>query len=58
MIHRSIAGDLDIPCNPAVATPGMQPVTAADLKDFWRSDADGAISKGVPSRPAYIIDQP
>jgi len=48
--------DLYILCNPAVATPGLQLITAADLKDFWRSDHYGALSKGVLSRPAFVID--
>ncbi len=50
--------DLYILCNPAVATPGIQLITATDLKDFWRSDHYGALSKGVLSRPAFIIDHP
>jgi hypothetical protein len=50
------AEDLYILCNPAVATPGLQLIVAADLKDFWRSDHYGELSKGVLSRPAFIID--
>lgn len=50
--------NLYILCNPAVATPGLQLITAADLKDFWRSDHFGAISKGVLSRPAFAIENP
>lgn len=50
--------NLYILCNPAVATPGLQLITAADLKDFWRSDHYGELSKGVLSRPAFIIDMP
>ena len=50
--------NLYILCNPAVATPGLQLITAADLKDFWRSDHYGALSKGVLSRPAFIIETP
>ena len=49
--------DLYILCNPAVATPGLQLITAADLKNFWRSDYYGANAKGVLSRPAFIIDR-
>lgn len=49
------AENLYILCNPAVATPGLQLITATDLKDFWRSDHYGAISKGVLSRPAFVI---
>lgn len=52
------AEDLYILCNPAVGTPGIQLITSTDLKDFWRSDHYGAISKGVLSRPAFIIDTP
>jgi len=50
--------NLYILCNPAVASPGLQLITAADLKDFWRSYHYGALSKGVLSRPAFIIDKP
>ncbi len=52
------AENLYILCNPAVATPGLQLITATDLKDFWRSDHYGALSKGVLSRPAFVIEQP
>lgn len=51
-------GDLYILCNPAVASPGLQLITAADLKDFWRSDYYGAQAKAVLSRPAFVIDRP
>jgi tetratricopeptide (TPR) repeat protein len=50
--------DLYILCNPAVATPGIQLITAADLKDFWRSNYYGAQAKGVLSRPAFVIVTP
>jgi hypothetical protein len=43
-------------CNPAVASPGLQLIMAEDLKDFWRSDHYGALSKGILSRPAFVID--
>jgi len=49
---------LYILCNPAVATPGLQLITAADLKNYWRSDHYGELSKGVLSRPAIVIEQP
>ena len=49
--------NLYILCNPAVATPGLQLITADDLKNFWRSDHYGALSKGVLSRPAFVIDR-
>ena len=52
------AENLYILCNPAVATPGLQLITADDLKDFWRSDHYGALSKGILSRPAFVIDKP
>lgn len=52
------AENLYILCNPAVVTPGLQLITAADLKNFWRSDHYGALSKGALSRPAFIIDTP
>jgi len=48
--------NLYILCNPAVATPGLQLITADDLKNFWRSDHYGALSKGILSRPAFVID--
>ncbi len=50
--------NLYILCNPAVATPGLQLITAADLKNFWRSDHYGALSKGVLSRPAFVMENP
>jgi len=49
---------LYILCNPAVATPGLQLISAADLKNFWRSDHYGALSKGILSRPAFAIERP
>jgi TPR repeat protein len=52
------AEDLYILCNPAVSTPGLQLITAADLQNFWRSDHYGALSKGVLSRPAFKIETP
>lgn len=52
------AENLYILCNPAVATPGLQLITAADLKDFWRSDYYGAKAKAVLSRPAFVIENP
>ena len=50
--------DLYILCNPAVATPGLQLITAADMKDFWRSDYYGAKANAVLSRPAFVIEVP
>ncbi len=52
------AENLYILCNPAVATPGLQLITAADLKDFWRSDYYGELAIAVLSRPAFIIEKP
>lgn len=51
------AENLYVLCNPAVATPGLQLITAADLKDFWRSNYYGSRANGVLSRPAFIIQQ-
>lgn len=51
------AENLYILCNPAVATPGLQLITAADLKDFWRSDYYGAKANAVLSRPAFVIEK-
>ena len=50
--------NLRVLCNPAVATPGLQPMTAGDLKRYWRSDHYSALSNEVLSRPAIIIDKP
>lgn len=50
--------NLYILCNPAIATPGLQLITAADLAHYWRSDHYGALSGGVLSRPAIVIDRP
>jgi hypothetical protein len=50
--------NLYILCNPAIATPGMQLMTAEDLKRYWRSDHYGKLSNGVLSRPAIVIDKP
>lgn len=50
--------NLYILCNPAVATPGLQLITAADLKDFWRSDYYGSRANAVLSRPAFVIQTP
>ena len=47
--------NLYILCNPAVATPGIQLITSRDLDKFWRSDHYGELSKGVLSRPAFVI---
>jgi TPR repeat protein len=46
--------DLYILCNPAIATPGLQLMTAKDLKRYWRSDHYGELSNNVLSRPAIV----
>jgi uncharacterized protein len=51
------AENLFILCNPAIATPGLELMTAEDLKRYWRSDHYGALSHGVLSRPAIVIDR-
>ncbi len=48
--------NLYILCNPAVASPGLQLITAEDLKGFWRSDYYGAQANAVLSRPAFVIE--
>jgi hypothetical protein len=52
------AEELYILCNPAIATPGLQLITAADLKHFWRSDGYSGAAHGVMSRPALVLEQP
>ena len=52
------AENLYILCNPAIATPGLQLITAADLQHYWRSDHYGALSKNILSRPAIVIERP
>jgi hypothetical protein len=51
-------GNLYVLCNPAIASPGLQLITADDLKHFWRSDHYGELSRGVLSRPAIVVDKP
>ena len=51
------AENLYILCNPAVTTPGLQLITATDLKDFWRSDYYGEKANAVLSRPAFVMEQ-
>lgn len=43
--------DLYILCNPAIATPGLQLISAADLAHYWRSDHYSHTAQGVLSRP-------
>jgi hypothetical protein len=52
------AENLYILCNPAVASPGLQLITAPGLKNFWRSDYYGSRANAVLSRPAFVIAQP
>lgn len=52
------AENLYVLCNPAIPTPGLQLMTAEDLKRYWRSDHYGKLSNGVLSRPAIAIDTP
>lgn len=44
-------------CNPAISTPGLQLISAADLKHYWRSDHYGALSHNVLSRPAIVVSK-
>jgi hypothetical protein len=48
--------NLYVLCNPAIATPGLQLMTAADLKHYWRSDHYSELSNNVLSRPAIVVD--
>ncbi len=48
--------NLYILCNPAIATPGLQLMTAADLKRYWRSDYYSRLANKVLSRPAIVMD--
>ncbi|MFO1491707.1 MAG: C39 family peptidase [Kiritimatiellia bacterium] len=50
------AENLYILCNPAIASPGLQLMTADDLKRYWRSDHYGKISNNILSRPAIVMD--
>lgn len=42
--------------NPAIATPGLELITADDLKRYWQSNSYGSIAHGILSRPAIVID--
>jgi TPR repeat protein len=48
--------NLYILCNPAIPTPGLMLISAADLKHYWRSDHYGKLSHNVLSRPAIVVD--
>lgn len=52
------ADNLYILCNPAIASPGLQLITAERLKHFWRSDHYSRLSNEVLSRPAIVIEKP
>lgn len=43
-------------CNPAIPSPGLQLISAADLQKYWRSDHYSRISNNVLSRPAIVLD--
>jgi hypothetical protein len=49
--------DLYVLCNPAISTPGLQLIAAADLKRYWRSDHYGKLSGNVLSRPAIVLER-
>lgn len=49
--------NLYILCNPAIATPGLQLMTADDLKRYWRSDHYSGLSGGVLSRPLIAMER-
>jgi hypothetical protein len=48
--------DLYVLSNPAIASPGLELITAKDLKRYWRSDHYGAMSRNELSRPAIVLD--
>jgi len=48
--------NLYILCNPAIASPGLQLISAADLKRYWRSNYYTRHAQGVMARPAIVID--
>jgi hypothetical protein len=52
-----LSEDLYVLCNPAIPTPGLQLISAADLKHYWRSDHYGECSKNILSRPAIVSEQ-
>ena len=43
--------------NPAIASPGLELIAAADLDRYWRSNHYGALAKNILSRPAIVIDK-
>ncbi len=50
------ADDLYILRNPAIATPGVELMTADDLKRYWQSNSYSATAHDVASRPAIVIN--
>jgi hypothetical protein len=46
--------DLYVLCNPAIASPGLQLITPADLRRYWRSDGYSHTSGGRMYRPAIV----
>ena len=53
----SAAEHLYILCNPAIASPGLQFMSAQDLEKYWRSDGYSSLSNNVLSRPAITIER-
>ena len=51
------AENLYILRNPAIASPGLELITAADLDRYWRSNHYGALAHNILSRPAIVIEQ-
>lgn len=49
------AEDLYILCNPAIATPGLQLISATDLGHYWRSDHYSHKAQGVLARPVISL---
>ncbi len=43
--------------NPAIGSPGLQLITAADLKKVWNSNYYAAVAKGQFARPLIVIKQ-
>ncbi|MCA9052548.1 MAG: SEL1-like repeat protein [Planctomycetaceae bacterium] len=50
------AENIYVLCNPALPTPGLQLISAEDLKKYWRSDHYSRLSNNVLSRPVIVID--
>ena len=50
------AEHLGILCNPAVAWPGLQLVTSANLRGFRRSGCYGETANAVLARSAFVIE--